>query len=1117
MCNKFGNWPTEDNVINNYNISTIYCNKDFLLQEESESDTTNDIQKAYKCPEIPVYLNNCPLNALVDTGANISCLSELWFQENKAHLGEYCELPVTSVHIKTAVGEKSKRVSRIIYIKMKILDQSTNVQLIIVPNLVRPLIFGIDMISQLKMKLNFDDNYYKIKINNKDIILKFGQVQEEGIVCHLINESCINKEKYYERENWNNKQNTMNNTQEQLTLADITESLKDNTLMNEEQRHQLTDLLWNYRQTFSDQPGRCNKYQHILKVDNPQNFKYSSYPVPVIHQQAVMEEIERMVKMDVIERSNSTYINPIIPVVKKSGEIRLCLDARKANQIIVPDYECNRSVNELLSKCKNSKWLSSIDLSASYWQIPLSEESRQYTAFQFRGKTYHFKVTPFGISTSQAALVRALDNVFDESVENFTIIYIDDICVISPTFERHLENLNYIFQKLTEANMTVKFSKSTFCKNSIPFLGYTLTESGLQMDNSKVQPILDFPSPKNRRQLKSFLGCINYYNKFLSKYSETIQPLLRLTSKKNKFIWTTKDEETFSQIKQLFLRVNVLHHADHSQVFYIQTDASDNAIGGHLFQIRDNGEKAAIAFMSRALRPVEQRFTTTEKELLAIIHCLQKTRHIILGAKLKILTDNHALTFLKTCKLLNNRLTRWILAIQEYDFEIEHCKGSENQTADALSRIPYQNINPSESASQELFISYISRIQDPQLKNELKNLPQLQANDPQLQVPYNILSNPKSPEYENMSQIYKIHNNILYKKYQDTWLITIPESIILRLIWECHHYYLHCGPKKCFTILRESFTFKNMGRRIRTTLAKCDSCQRCKSNPHPSIGISSGITCNNKNEHIAVDVIGPLPRSIGNVKFIFIILDIFTKFVKLYPIRSANTKTLINKAFGSYFNEFGIPQKVQSDNGTQFKSKAWIKKLEEYNIIPIFSPLYYPRFNMAERPIKEVKRCLRTYCSQQQQNWSRCLPIINDFLNEVQHDTTGFTPNELQFNKKDTRFWEKYLTNPFIPEVPYDRKLQIAANRIRTKQEKRAQKTNSKNQYTTFQLDDLVLIKTHPLSNAVQGETAKLFELYEGPFKICKIIGRNVYHVCTLDGRKQFGPYHVSAMKLYHH
>uniref|UniRef100_A0A1B6G9I6 RNA-directed DNA polymerase n=1 Tax=Cuerna arida TaxID=1464854 RepID=A0A1B6G9I6_9HEMI len=1106
------------------------CDRDFLLQEDkTESDQTTTNTNNFKCPEINLLINKIPTTALLDTGANVSCVAEKWVLENKHKLGHFEELPLTGVHIKTAVCEKSKRVSKILLLNVSVNGIETTLQLIMVPNLVHHVILGMDTIRIWKMELNFNKYTINLNINNNDILLKFDGSNYDGILCYLTNDNDDDYDDLSIYDENLNQENLTHNYDMYCTkdfpitptLTTDTDLIKDtiytNQRLNEEQKEQLTNLLTKYQNTFSDTPGLCNVYQHKLEIKDTTTFKQQSYPVPLIHQNAVMEEINRMETLGIIERSHSTFINPIIPVIKKSGEIRLCLDARKLNQLLIPDYECNRSVNELLGNACNAKWLTSIDLTASYWQIPLSQESRQYTGFQFRGKTYHYKVVPFGISTSQAALVHALDRVFADEVEDFTLIYVDDICVISSNFTDHLSHIETILNKLTKANMTVKFSKSTFCQSSIPFLGYTLTESGIQMDESKVQPILDFPTPTNRKQLKSFLGCINYYNKFIDHYSETIQPLFRLTSKKNKFIWTKEDDVTFAKIKSLFLKTNVLHHPDVTKTFFLQTDASDYAIGGHLYQLKDDGNKAAIVFLSRVLQPAEQRFTTTEKELLAIVYCLQKTRYLILGAKLKILTDNHAITFLKTCKLLNNRLTRWILAIQEYNFEIEHCKGTDNQTADTLSRITYPQSSPHLQQPQPDFIvSYIRKVVNPQLRKNFLELAKLQTEDPLLRIPYAILElGPESPLHERMSQKYMLNNGILYQKHRDNWLIVIPEVTVNLLIWECHHQYLHCGAKKCFNILQECFIFRNMGRRIRTTLATCDSCQRCKISQHPLHGLAKGITCTAKNDHLAIDLIGPLPTSVGNTKFILITIDIFTKFVKLYPIRSANTRTIINKLFGTHFIQYGQPKKIQSDNGTQFKSRAWIRKLEENGIIPIYSPVYYPCYNLAERPIKEVKRCLRTYCAQQHRNWARYIPDINNCLNETHHETTGFTPNELHLGQKDARFWERFITNPFIIDLPLERKIYLASQRIKDKQKKRADKLNQHHKVTTFKINDLVLVKSHPLSHALLGETSKLFEVYEGPFKIHRILGASTYIVSPPDKQQELGPYHVSALKKY--
>lgn len=1110
-------------------LSHIYCDRDFLLSEDSSVPPGN-ISKVC-CPEIILNINNKKVNALIDSGSNITCMSYEWFTRHKEQLGHFEELPLTNIHIKTALGSKSKRISHIILVQANICNQPFNLQCILVPNLLRPVILGVDTMSMLEMEINFKENNATMNLNNECISIKFEDVSKDGIKCNIIERSHVNDDLYSEENDSNmfNNDLIVHNPEDMLEdyppMTDeeifsenlVRRTIQENNQLNLREQEKLIHLILEYQHIFSNQPGRCNKYAHPIEVTNHQSFKCQTYPVPLKYQDAVAKEIERMEQENIIERSRSPYVNPIIPVIKKTGEIRLCLDARKINEIITPDYECNRSVNELLAKGKDSKFLSTIDLTASYWQIELTPASRQYTAFQFRGQTWQYVVTPFGISTSQAALVRALDQVFGNEIEDFSLVYVDDICAMSSDFTMHLTHLEHIFKKLSDANMTVKFTKSSFCRNNVPFLGYVLTTNGLEMDQSRVKAILDFPIPQTRKQLKSFLGCINYYNKFLDKYAQAIQPLLRLTSKNVKFDWTSEDTKTFDQIKHLFIHTNVLHHPNPKAEYYLQTDASDVAIAGHLYQLDHNNEKKAIVFLSRTLQPAEQRFTTTEKELLAIVHCLQKVRYIILGSRLNVITDNHAITFLKTCRLLNARLTRWILAIQDYNFNIVHCKGSDNPVADTLSRLCPTNREDPSNHSEELVVSHIQRIQDPDLQNELINLPHHQENDPRLNSIYNIFEDqPINQNHAHLIKTYKLHQSILYKKFHNHWLIALPECLIDRMIWECHNYYLHCGAKKCLTLLQECFIFKNMGRRIRTTLKTCDSCQRCKINPHPNHGVAKGINCREKNDQIAIDIIGPLPTSVGNVKYILIALDIFTKFVKLYPIRSANTRSIINKLFGIHFLEYGLPSKIQSDNGSQFKSRAWLKKLEDNNITPIFSPVYYPRFNMSERPIKEVKRCLRTYCAHQHRNWARAIPIINSCLNEVHHETTGFTPNEIQLGQKDTRFWEQHIVNPFISDMPLERKLFLTSQRIRNKQLRRAARYNARHRPTVYNVGDLVLARSHHLSNAIGGETAKLFEVYDGPYRISQKLGETTYFLSNINRHNQLGPYHISSLKLYH-
>lgn len=437
--------------------------------------------------------------------------------------------------------------------------------------------------------------------------------------------------------------------------------------------------------------------------------------------------------------------------------------------------------------------------------------------------------------------------------------------------------------------------------------------------------------------------------------------------------------------------------------------------------------------------------------------------------------------------------------------------GKDNIVADTLSRIESTHPESHISNHPSIIINYIESENEPYLIQQLQNLTQLQINDP---IIGEIINNLHS-QNQNESNNFYLFQNVLYKRTNLGWKILIPNEMINNLIWACHYHYLHCGADKCLKLLQETFIFKNMGRKIRQLIACCDSCQRCKPNTHPNYGMAKGISCINKNIQVACDWIGPLPTSTFGVKYIFIMVDLFTKFVQLYPVKKANTTTAIDKIFNNYIPTYGKPQYLQSDNGTSFKSVRYLRRLADSDITPIFNPIRYPQFNIAERYIQNVKRTIRTTCHHEQQNWFNNLRRINRCLNEIHNDTTGYTPNELQLGTKDVRFWEEYLTLPPSENIPSVVKLEQARQRIRQRQRKNADKFNKQHKLTEFNVGDLVLIAQKPQSRLLDRTTAKLFELFVGPFIICEKLGRNVYSVTDQDGIHKRGPYHLTSLKLY--
>lgn len=294
--NKFGKIrPIEYQYISNAPkqkncISNIYCDREFLLSEELELPLQS--QENQRCPEINLKIGNVATYALIDSGANISCISEEWYNHNKKNLQNYEELPVTSISIKTALGSKSKRIQRILLLPMQLQDQETLIQCIVVPNLIKPMIIGTDVMSQLEMELNFKKNQINININNTDISLKFEEVTNDGILCYICNNGNMNTNE----QRINNKCEDVNDGTDTTEL--IYKEVNENPRLNEEQRQRFVELMLKYSYIFSDTPGICNKYVHRLNVKDHNNYKCQNYPVPLIYQEAVSVEIERMLNQE---------------------------------------------------------------------------------------------------------------------------------------------------------------------------------------------------------------------------------------------------------------------------------------------------------------------------------------------------------------------------------------------------------------------------------------------------------------------------------------------------------------------------------------------------------------------------------------------------------------------------------------------------------------------------------------------------------------------------------------------------------------------------------------------------------------------------------------------------
>lgn len=452
------------------------------------------------------------------------------------------------------------------------------------------------------------------------------------------------------------------------------------------QKQEVRKIFIKYENVFTNKPGHCTLTEHSIRTTTETPIFQRPYRIPEAKQAAVKDAIEEMLKQRQIQPSNSPWSSPVVLVNKPDGTIRICIDYRKLNEITVSDAYPVPRISDILEKVGNAKFLSHFDLTKGYWQVPLSEDSREKSAFVTPYGLYEFLVMPFGMKTSPATFIRLMDKVLHD--EKNVVTYFDDIVIFSDSWESHLEDIENVVKKLQEANLTVRPSKCKIGATQLKCLGHIVGNGSVTPDPSKVQAIQDFPLPVTKKNLKSFLGLTGYYRAYIAKYAEISVLLTNMLKKSEptKLKWNSEQVTAFKLLKEALMTAPVLITPKFENPFIVQTDASQYAIGAVLSQEMIDGDHP-VSYISRKLLPREQNYSTIEKELLAIVWAIGSFSYYLDGRKFFVETDHNPLSWLHRMKDRNQRLLRWALSLQPFDFEVRYRRGTKNQNADSLSRI----------------------------------------------------------------------------------------------------------------------------------------------------------------------------------------------------------------------------------------------------------------------------------------------------------------------------------------------------------------------------------------------------------------------------------------------
>ncbi|KAJ0177013.1 hypothetical protein K1T71_007022 [Dendrolimus kikuchii] len=471
--------------------------------------------------------------------------------------------------------------------------------------------------------------------------------------------------------------------------------------LNQEESNALIEVCSQYSDIFhlaNDLLSHTSALAHEIKTSSDVPIHTKSYRFPECHKKEVETQIDKMLNQGIIEPSSSPWSSPIWIVPKKADsqgqrKWRIVIDYRKLNDITIGEIYPIPQISEILDQLGNSKYFSTLDLTSGFHQILISPEDAPKTAFSVPQGHYQFNRMPFGLKNAPSTFQKLMNTCLSGLQGTRCFVYLDDIVIYSADLNSHINNLKAVFNRLRSFNLKLQPEKCEFLRKEVAYLGHIIGEDGVKPNPDKIKAVTNYPIPQSPKDIKSFLGLVSYYRRFIPDFAKLAKPLTSLLKKDVLFIWQNEQQLAFESLKNKLVTAPILAYPDFTQPFILTCDASNHAISAILSQ-GAVGQDRPIAYASRTLNKAESNYTVTEKECLAIIFGTKIFRPYLYGHRFKILTDHKPLQWLFSCKDPGSRLVRWRLKLEEFEYEIQYKKGKINSNADALSRFPVNPIQP---------------------------------------------------------------------------------------------------------------------------------------------------------------------------------------------------------------------------------------------------------------------------------------------------------------------------------------------------------------------------------------------------------------------------------------
>ena len=862
-CNKEGHFARDCTV----SVNTIGAySEEALSEKERRNMISLNMIRVEKILDIKAngvnsYIPKCTgqiegidMTVAFDTGASASIMSRRTAERHNLRVH------ASDTQIKTA----DERISQVFGVtdtlKLDIQGMVTFMKFLVIDHKDHDVLVGVDWFLLTNATINIARKFIEFPKQDKLLLQKKESEDEEENILYTEAKEHIPDDE----ENLTAEFNYLEMSEEEISQFHPKPEIECTPEMSEV----FEDVMEKVRKVFTfnlKDIKRCTSQSIKINTGDAEPVYIPAYRKSRIEREKMKEEISVLLKLGLIEESNSPWSAPALIVLKKNGKRRFCVDYRMLNKLTILKHWPMADMETILRMLAGATIFSTVDCTSGFWQIAMDKNSIDKSAFSTPDGHYAWTCMPFGLKNAPAQFNRIMHQLLGN--KRGILVYLDDVVIFSVTFEEHCELVIWLVELFLKVNLRLNPSKCTWFASEIHLLGHVVSGTNVKMDPEKIAAVQNRITPRNVKELQQFLGFANYYKRFIHDFSTRATALYELLRNEIPFEMTEKRYAAFTDIKRALLKYPVLRQPDFNKHFFVYTDACNEACGGVLSQKDERNFDYAIEYCSKGFDKHQRNYSISEKECLGVIYAVKKFRYYLDGREFTIITDHIALKWLNSIVDPTGRLARWAVYLQAYTYKIEHRAGKSHDNADYLSR----------PMKDEPILDNRSNID---LVTRINNLIAITRNEEEGQADKTL------DHYENTNllkfiklgkladglstkQVARIqkealglrwHNEQLLIKFGNQELI-IPRPEERIEITEKNHAFGHYQVEGTYLRIKEKYYWKNMKKTVEMIINRCQQCkvyQKVASFEHES-------RCSSIKEihkTIAVDLSFGLPETI---------------------------------------------------------------------------------------------------------------------------------------------------------------------------------------------------------------------------------------------------------------